>query len=174
MTYANQYTKPFNEVTGVIPQLQSALAGASRVFEVLDEDNQTPDSANSVEMSHCKGAIDIENVCFSYSPERRLIEGFNLKVKPGQRVAIVGPTGCGKTTLINLLMRFYEINSGKILIDGVDTQNITWFESFKASCKALNRGTHNLLTVAVILALLYTKRAVKVFLGLIYKLLSMR
>ena len=125
LTYANQYTKPFNEVTGVIPQLQSALAGASRVFEVLDEDNQTPDSANSVEMSHCKGAIDIENVCFSYSPERRLIEGFNLKVKPGQRVAIVGPTGCGKTTLINLLMRFYEINSGKILIDGVDTQNIT-------------------------------------------------
>ena len=125
LTYANQYTKPFNEVTGVIPQLQSALAGASRVFEVLDEDNQTPDSANSVEMSHCKGAIDIENVCFSYSPERKLIENFNLKVKPGQRVAIVGPTGCGKTTLINLLMRFYEINSGKILIDGVDTQNIT-------------------------------------------------
>lgn len=76
-------------------------------------------------MSHCKGAIDIENVCFSYSPERKLIENFNLKVKPGQRVAIVGPTGCGKTTLINLLMRFYEINSGKILIDGVDTQNIT-------------------------------------------------
>lgn len=89
------------------------------------EDNQTPDSANSVEMSRCKGAIDIENVCFSYSPERKLIEDFNLKVKPGQRIAIVGPTGCGKTTLINLLMRFYEINSGKILIDGVDTQNIT-------------------------------------------------
>lgn len=125
LTYANQYTKPFNEVTGVIPQLQSALAGASRVFEVLDEPEQTKDPDAAIEMDDCKGAIAIENVCFSYSPERKLIENFNLKVKPGQRVAIVGPTGCGKTTLINLLMRFYDINSGKISIDGIDTQNIT-------------------------------------------------
>ncbi len=125
LTYANQYTKPFNEVTGVIPQLQSALAGASRVFDVLDEPEQSKDADSAVELKDCKGSIDIENVCFSYSPDRKLIEDFNLKVKPGQRVAIVGPTGCGKTTLINLLMRFYDIDSGSILIDGIDTQNIT-------------------------------------------------
>lgn len=125
LTYANQYTKPFNEVTGVIPQLQSALAGASRAFEILDEPEQDEDLQSAVKMNDCKGAINIENVCFSYSPDRKLIENFNLKVKPGERVAIVGPTGCGKTTLINLLMRFYDINSGKISIDGVDIQNIT-------------------------------------------------
>ena len=124
ITYANQYTKPFNEVTGVIPQLQSALAGAARVFALLDEDNQLPDGENSVDMKECKGKIDIDGVNFSYVPEKPLITDFNLHVKPGQNVAIVGPTGCGKTTLINLLMRFYDVNSGDIKIDGTSIYDI--------------------------------------------------
>ena len=124
ITYANQYTKPFNEVTGVIPQLQSALAGAARVFALLDEDNQLPDSENSIDMKECKGKIDIDGVNFSYVPEKPLITDFNLHVKPGQNVAIVGPTGCGKTTLINLLMRFYDVNSGDIQIDGTSIYDI--------------------------------------------------
>ena len=124
ITYANQYTKPFNEVTGVIPQLQSALAGAARVFALLDEDNQLPDSENSIDMKECKGKIDIDGVNFSYVPEKPLITDFNLHVKPGQNVAIVGPTGCGKTTLINLLMRFYDVNSGDIKIDGTSIYDI--------------------------------------------------
>ncbi len=117
ITYANQYTKPFNEVTGVIPQLQSALAGAARIFSLLDEENQLPDSENAIDMTHCKGKIDIDHVQFAYVPEKPLITNFNLHVNPGQKVAIVGPTGCGKTTLINLLMRFYDVNSGDIQID---------------------------------------------------------
>ncbi len=117
ITYANQYTKPFNEVTGVIPQLQSALAGAARVFALLDEENQEPDKENALAVHDCKGKIDVEQVNFSYVPEKPLITDFNLCVKPGQKVAIVGPTGCGKTTLINLLMRFYDVNSGDIRID---------------------------------------------------------
>ena len=124
ITYANQYTKPFNEVTGVIPQLQSALAGAARAFALLDEDDQTPDSENSIDMKECKGKIDIDGVHFSYVPEKPLITDFNLHVKPGQNVAIVGPTGCGKTTLINLLMRFYDVNSGDIKIDGMSIYDI--------------------------------------------------
>ena len=124
ITYANQYTKPFNEVTGVIPQLQSAVAGAARVFTLLDEQNQEPDNENSLELTNCKGKIDIENVNFSYVPEKPLITDFNLHVKPGQNVAIVGPTGCGKTTLINLLMRFYDVNSGDIKIDGTSIYDI--------------------------------------------------
>ena len=124
ITYANQYTKPFNEVTGVIPQLQSALAGAARVFALLDEDNQLLDSENSIDMKECKGKIDIDGVNFSYVPEKPLITDFNLHVKPGQNVAIVGPTGCGKTTLINLLMRFYDVNSGDIKIDGTSIYDI--------------------------------------------------
>ena len=124
ITYANQYTKPFNEVTGVIPQIQSALAGASRVFELIDEQPQTPDSENAKDMKTCSGKIDIENVNFSYVPEKKLITNFTLHIKPGQKIAIVGPTGCGKTTMINLLMRFYDVNSGTIKIDDTDINDI--------------------------------------------------
>ena len=124
ITYANQYTKPFNEVTGVIPQLQSAVAGAARVFALLDEQDQEPDSENSVELTDCKGKIDIEKVEFSYVPEKPLITDFNLHVKPGQKVAIVGPTGCGKTTLINLLRRFYDVNNGNIKVDDTSIYDI--------------------------------------------------
>ena len=124
ITYANQYTKPFNEVTGVIPQLQSALAGASRVFELLDEQAQTPDSKSAKDMKTCSGKIDIENVNFSYVPEKKLITNFTLHIKPGQKIAIVGPTGCGKTTMINLLMRFYDVNSGTIKIDDTNIYDI--------------------------------------------------
>lgn len=125
ITYANQYTKPFNEVTGVTSQLQSALAGADRIFTLLDEPDRTPDPENAITLENCKGRIDIENVSFSYTPEKPLITDFNLHVKPGQRIAIVGPTGCGKTTLINLLMRFYDIDSGTIMIDGQSIYDIT-------------------------------------------------
>ncbi|MGN1458109.1 MAG: ABC transporter ATP-binding protein [Acutalibacteraceae bacterium] len=124
ITYANQYTKPFNEVTGVIPQLQSALAGASRVFELIDEKPQKPDSENAKDMKTCSGKIDIENVNFSYVPEKKLITNFTLHIKPGQKIAIVGPTGCGKTTMINLLMRFYDVNSGTIKIDDTNIYDI--------------------------------------------------
>ncbi|MGN0470053.1 MAG: ABC transporter ATP-binding protein [Acutalibacteraceae bacterium] len=124
ITYANQYTKPFNEVTGVIPQLQSALAGASRVFELIDEQPQTPDSEKAKDMKTCSGKIDIENVNFSYVPEKKLITNFTLHIKPGQKIAIVGPTGCGKTTMINLLMRFYDVNSGTIKIDDTNIYDI--------------------------------------------------
>lgn len=125
LTYANQYTKPFNEVTGVITQLQTAMAGARRVFQVLDEPAEKADLPGTKTLTHCEGAVEIEHVDFSYTPQRRLIQDFNLKVKPGQRVAVVGPTGCGKTTLINLLMRFYDVDSGVIRVDGTNTQNIT-------------------------------------------------
>ncbi len=125
ITYANQYTKPFNEVTGVTSQLQSALAGADRIFALLDEPDQSSDPEDAVVLENCKGKIDIKDVSFSYTPEKPLIRNFNLHVKPGQRIAIVGPTGCGKTTLINLLMRFYDIDSGSILIDGKSIYNIT-------------------------------------------------
>ncbi len=124
LTYANQYTKPFNEVTGVVPQLQSAMAGADRIFEILDEKSQIPDGKNSVDMEKCQGKIDINNVSFSYVPEKKLITDFNLHIRPGQRVAIVGPTGCGKTTVINLLMRFYDVTKGSICIDDVNIKNI--------------------------------------------------
>ncbi len=125
ITYANQYTKPFNEVTGVTSQIQSALAGADRIFSLLDEPNQTPDPDNAVELKSCSGKVDIENVEFSYTPQKPLIRNFNLHVKPGQRIAIVGPTGCGKTTLINLLMRFYDIDSGSIMVDGKSIYSVT-------------------------------------------------
>lgn len=118
ITYANQYTKPFNEVTGVIPQLQSALAGADRVFELIDSENQLPDPEKPVVLNEHKGKIDIENIDFSYSPDKPLITNFELHVKPGSKIAIVGPTGCGKTTFINLLMRFYDVTGGDIKIDG--------------------------------------------------------
>ncbi len=125
ITYANQYTKPFNEVTGVIPQLQSALAGADRVFAMLDEADQTPEPENVQELSSCSGSLDIKNVDFSYVPDRPLITDFSLRVKPGQRIAIVGPTGCGKTTFINLLMRFYDIDEGAIMLDGKNIYELT-------------------------------------------------
>ena len=125
LSYANQYTKPFNEISGVITEIQNAIACAARIFELIEEEPQIPDSDNAVTMPAVKGNIDLEHVYFSYVPDRPLIEDFNLKVKPGQRVAIVGPTGCGKTTLINLLMRFYDVNSGTISVDGTSIMNMT-------------------------------------------------
>ena len=124
LSYASQYAKPFNEISGVVTELQNALACAARVFSLLDEDDRVPDKENAVVLSP-KGTIDLKDVCFRYVPDRPLIEGFNLHVKPGQRIAIVGPTGCGKTTMINLLMRFYDVNSGAILVDGTDIRNAT-------------------------------------------------
>ena len=125
LSYANQYTKPFNEISGVITELQAAFTSASRVFKILDEKEETSDSKDSITLNTCEGYIDINDVSFSYSADKSLIENFNLKVKPGSKIAIVGPTGCGKTTLINLLMRFYNINSGEIKIDGINIDNIT-------------------------------------------------
>lgn len=125
LTYANQYTKPFNEVTGVISQIQTAIAGGARLFELMDSPDKTPDSENAKPLENVKGNIEFNNVSFSYTADRPLIKEFNLKVKQGQRVAIVGPTGCGKTTLINLLMRFYDVRSGEIKIDGQPVQSFT-------------------------------------------------
>ncbi len=125
LSYANQYTKPFNEISGVVTELQNALACAARIFELIDEEPQVPDAADAKVLEHAKGNVKLENVYFSYVPDKKLIENFNLEVKPGQRVAIVGPTGCGKTTLINLLMRFYDVNSGKISVDGNDICHLT-------------------------------------------------
>lgn len=125
LSYANQYTKPFNEISGVITELQNSLVCASRVMELIEEEPVTPDAEDAVVMENVKGNVTLENVSFSYVPERKLIENFNLSVKSGQRIAIVGPTGCGKTTLINLLMRFYDVNSGNILIDGVPVKKMT-------------------------------------------------
>jgi len=125
LSYANQYTKPFNEISGVITELQNALACAARIFELIDEEPQIPDSPDAKVLSDARGNVKLENVYFSYVPDRKLIENFNLKVEPGQRVAIVGPTGCGKTTVINLLMRFYDVDSGSIRVDGTDIRNIT-------------------------------------------------
>ncbi|MBS5727944.1 MAG: ABC transporter ATP-binding protein [Faecalibacterium sp.] len=124
LSYASQYAKPFNEISGVVTELQNALACAARVFSLLDEDDRVPDKENASVLSP-KGTVDLKDVCFRYVPDRPLIEGFNLHVKPGQRIAIVGPTGCGKTTMINLLMRFYDVNSGAILVDGTDIRNAT-------------------------------------------------
>lgn len=124
LSYASQYAKPFNEISGVVTELQNALACAARVFSLLDEDDRVPDKENASVLSP-KGTIDLKDVCFRYVPDRPLIDGFNLHVKPGQRIAIVGPTGCGKTTMINLLMRFYDVNSGAILVDGTDIRNAT-------------------------------------------------
>lgn len=124
LSYASQYAKPFNEISGVVTELQNALACAARVFSLLDEDDRVPDKENAVVLSP-KGTVDLKDVCFRYVLDRPLIEGFNLHVKPGQRIAIVGPTGCGKTTMINLLMRFYDVNSGSILVDGTDIRDAT-------------------------------------------------
>jgi len=125
LSYANQYTKPFNEISGVITELQNALACAGRVLELIEEQPQIPDADDAIELDTANGNVILENVAFSYVPERPLIRDFNLKVKSGQRVAIVGPTGCGKTTVINLLMRFYDVNSGSIKVEGIDVRDIT-------------------------------------------------
>ena len=125
LSYANQYTKPFNEISGVITELQNALACAARIFELIEEDKEIPDASDAVTLGEADGRVDIEDVYFSYVPDKKLIEDFNLHVKPGQRVAIVGPTGCGKTTIINLLMRFYDVNSGTIKVSGHDIRKIT-------------------------------------------------
>lgn len=125
LSYANQYTKPFNEISGVITELQNAIACAARIFELIEEEPQTPDADNAVVLGTADGNVELKNVYFSYSPDRSLIENLNLSAAKGQRIAIVGPTGCGKTTLINLLMRFYDVDSGSVSVDGYDIRNIT-------------------------------------------------
>ena len=125
LSYANQYTKPFNEISGVITELQNALACAARVFELIEEEPEVPEKKDAVILENANGEITLEHVYFSYTADKKLIQDFNLSVKPGQRIAIVGPTGCGKTTLINLLMRFYDVNEGKISVDGNEIRDIT-------------------------------------------------
>lgn len=125
LSYANQYTKPFNEISGVVTELQNAFVCAGRIFELIDEEPQVSDAADARVLEEAQGNVDLKNVYFQYVPEKKLIQNFNLQVKPGQRVAIVGPTGCGKTTVINLLMRFYDVNSGSIKVDGTDIRDIT-------------------------------------------------
>lgn len=125
LTYANQYTKPFNEISGVVTELQNALACAARIFELIGEDAQIPDKENAKELGCVDGSVDLQHVYFSYVPDKKLITDFNLSVRAGQRVAIVGPTGCGKTTIINLLMRFYDVQKGAICVDGTDIRDVT-------------------------------------------------
>lgn len=125
LSYANQYTKPFNEISGVVTELQNALACAGRIFELIEEEAEIPDKAESVVLEEAKGDVDFENVYFSYSDNQKLIEDFNLHVEKGQKIAIVGPTGCGKTTLINLLMRFYDVKSGRLQVDANNIKDIT-------------------------------------------------
>ena len=125
LSYANQYTKPFNEISGVVTELQNALACAARVLELVEEEPQVPEDTDAVELADVSGNVELRQVYFSYRADQRLIEDFNLKVEPGQRVAIVGPTGCGKTTLINLLMRFYDVNQGSISVEGHDIRRVT-------------------------------------------------
>lgn len=125
LSYANQYTKPFNEISGVITELQNALACAARIFELIEEEPQVPDKEDAVVLKDVQGEVTLSHVAFSYVPERKLIEDLNLHVNPGQRIAIVGPTGCGKTTIINLLMRFYDVDQGSIQVEGEDIRDIT-------------------------------------------------
>ena len=125
LSYANQYTKPFNEISGVVTELQNAIACAERLLELIDAPAQTPEPDNAVTLKDVRGTVDLKDVCFSYTPNTRLIENFNLSVHPGERVAIVGPTGCGKTTLINLLMRFYDVDAGSVSVEGEDIRAVT-------------------------------------------------
>jgi len=125
LSYANQYTKPFNEISGVITELQNALVCAGRIFELIEEEPQIPDDVDAEVLEDAQGNVELTGVHFQYVPEKKLIQDFNLQVKPGQRVAIVGPTGCGKTTVINLLMRFYDVNEGSIKVDGTDIRHLT-------------------------------------------------
>ena len=146
LTYANQYTKPFNEISGVVTELQNALACAARIFELIEEEPEKPDASDAYVLEKADGRISIENVCFSYTPEKKLIEDFNLQVEPGQRVAIVGPTGCGKTTFINLLMRFYDVNSGTIALgeeavatDAIELRAAEWTSAELYDIKNITR-----------------------------------
>ena len=125
LSYANQYTKPFNEISGVVTELQNALVSASRVFALIDQELEPEDKKDALDLKQAEGRVELEDVEFSYTPEKKLIDHFNLQVEPGKRIAIVGPTGCGKTTIINLLMRFYDVNSGKIAVDGQDIRDVT-------------------------------------------------
>ncbi len=125
LSYANQYTKPFNEISGVVTELQNAIASAARVFELMDEEADVPDIPDARELDRAEGAVELDHVSFSYDPQVKLIEDLNLAVRPGQRIAIVGPTGCGKSTVINLLMRFYDVDRGEIRVDGTDVRSIT-------------------------------------------------
>ena len=125
LSYANQYTKPFNEISGVVTELQNAIACAGRVFELIEEEPQAPEPADATVLTDVEGRVDLEHVAFSYRPDQKLIEDLNLAVKPGERVAIVGPTGCGKTTVINLLMRFYDVDAGSISVEGDDIRQVT-------------------------------------------------
>ena len=125
LNYANQYTKPFNEISGVVTELQNAIACAGRVFELIEEEPQVPEPADATALTDVEGRVDLEHVAFSYRPDQKLIENLNLAVKPGERVAIVGPTGCGKTTVINLLMRFYDVDAGSISVEGDDIRQVT-------------------------------------------------
>ena len=125
LNYANQYTKPFNEISGVVTELQNAIACAGRVFELIEEEPQVPEPADATALTDVEGRVDLEHVAFSYRPDQKLIEDLNLAVKPGERVAIVGPTGCGKTTVINLLMRFYDVDAGSISVEGDDIRQVT-------------------------------------------------
>ena len=125
LSYANQYTRPFNEISGVVTELQNALASAARVFALIDEEPLKPEDQDAVDLKEAKGNVGLEKVYFSYNPDVPLIEDFNLKVEPGQRIAIVGPTGCGKSTIINLLMRFYDVDSGCVRVDGHDIRHMT-------------------------------------------------
>lgn len=125
LSYANQYTKPFNEISGVVTELQNALACAGRVFELIEEQPQVPEPEDARVLTEVKGRVELEDICFSYLPQQKLIEHLNLSVKPGQRVAIVGPTGCGKTTVINLLMRFYDVTAGAVRVEGTDIRELT-------------------------------------------------
>lgn len=125
LSYANQYTKPFNEISSVVTELQNAIACAGRVFELIEETPELPDKADATELENVKGSVEINNLYFSYNPDRELLKNVNINVEPGKTVAIVGPTGCGKTTLINLLMRFYDPNNGAISVDEVNTQDVT-------------------------------------------------
>ncbi len=125
LSYANQYTKPFNEISGVVTEMQNALACAARIFELIEEESQIPDKENALELKIINGNVELKNVDFSYSKDKKLIENLNLNIKPGQRIAIVGPTGCGKTTIINLLMRFYDVDSGQINVENEDIRDVT-------------------------------------------------
>ena len=125
LSYANQYTKPFNEISGVVTELQNAIACAARLLELIDAPAQSPEPEDAVTLENVRGTVDLKDVCFSYVPEKKLIENFNLSVHPGERAAIVGPTGCGKTTLINLLMRFYDVDAGSVSVEGEDVRQVT-------------------------------------------------
>ena len=148
LSYANQYTKPFNEISGVVTELQNALACAARIFELIEETPETDDKKDALVLANPEGNIELSHVNFSYTTEKRLIEDFNLNVKKGQRIAIVGPTGCGKTTIINLLMRFYDVNKGKIMVEGTDIRDITR-ESLRTSygiIKKMPKGLDTYIT----------------------------